>query len=129
MKGSQNTIFGELEESMAKLEESRRKIINLKIPKDGVSGMQVSIPIPIHVPVLVLVPNAVNGTMSPEMHSDMSKRLCELKGSVEEIKVVTEDCFSELQDVQEDDLILSKQFHDLHVAKHSFFPYRSKYGL
>ncbi|XP_073131016.1 E3 ubiquitin-protein ligase BRE1-like 2 isoform X3 [Henckelia pumila] len=113
MKGSQNTIFGELEESMAKLEESRRKIINLKIQKDGVFGMQVSILIPIPVPVLIPVPNAINGTMSPKMHSDMSKRLCQLKGSVEEIKVVTEDCFSELQDVQEDDLILSKQFHDL----------------
>ncbi|XP_073272668.1 E3 ubiquitin-protein ligase BRE1-like 2 isoform X2 [Primulina huaijiensis] len=104
-------LAGELEESMAELEESRRKLINLKMQKDGVSGMQVPIPVP--VPVPVPVPNAVNGTMSPEKHSDMSKRLRELKESVEEIKVVAEDRISELQDAQEDNLILSKQLQDL----------------
>lgn len=72
---------GELEESMAELEESRRKLINLKMQKDGVSSMQVPIPVP------VIVPNAVNGTVSPEKPADRSKRLRELKESIEEIKV------------------------------------------
>ncbi|KZV21074.1 hypothetical protein F511_37025 [Dorcoceras hygrometricum] len=106
-------LAGELEESMAELEESRRKLINLKMQKDGASGMQVPIPISIQVPVPVPIPNAVNGKMSPEKHSDMSKRLRKLKESIEEIKVVAEDRLSELQDAQEDNLILSKQLQDL----------------
>ncbi|KAL0436140.1 UNVERIFIED_CONTAM: E3 ubiquitin-protein ligase BRE1-like 2 [Sesamum radiatum] len=97
----------ELEESMAELEESRRKLINLKMQKDGVSGMQVPIPIP------VIVPNAVNGSVSPEKPADRSKRLRELKESIEDIKVLAEDRLSELQDAQEDNLILSKQLQDL----------------
>lgn len=72
---------GELEESMAELEESRRKLINMKMQKDGVSGMHIPIPIP------VIVPNVVNGTLSPEKPVDRSKRLRELKESIEEIKV------------------------------------------
>ncbi|KAI3450877.1 hypothetical protein Pfo_007542 [Paulownia fortunei] len=100
-------LAGELEESMAELEESRRKLINLKMQKDGVSGMQVPIPIP------VIVPNAVNGTVSPEKPADRSKRLRELKESIEEIKVLAEDRLSELQDAREDNLILSKQLQHL----------------
>lgn len=97
-------IAGELEESMAELEENRRKLINLKMQKDGVSGMQVPIPVPVPVSVPVPVPNAVNGTMSPEKHSDMSKRLRELKESVEEIKVLFFDFF----------------YHFLHLSSHIF---------
>lgn len=67
---------------MAELEESRRKLINLKMQKDGVSGMHVPIPVP------VIVPNITNGTVSPEKPSDRSKRLRELKESIEEIKVL-----------------------------------------
>ncbi|KAL6555017.1 hypothetical protein OROGR_006275 [Orobanche gracilis] len=52
-------LAGELEESMAKLEDSRRKLVNLRMQKDGVSGMRV--PIPVH----VIVPT-VNGSVSPE---------------------------------------------------------------
>ncbi|KAL0389841.1 UNVERIFIED_CONTAM: E3 ubiquitin-protein ligase BRE1-like 2 [Sesamum calycinum] len=100
-------LAGELEESMAELEESRRKLINLKMQKDGISGMQVPIPIP------VIVPNAVNGSVSPEKPADRSKRLRELKESIEDIKVLAEDRLSELQDAQEDNLILSKQLQDL----------------
>ncbi|PIN10960.1 E3 ubiquitin ligase involved in syntaxin degradation [Handroanthus impetiginosus] len=100
-------LSGELEESVAELEESRRKLINLKMQKDGISGMHVPIPIP------VIVPNAVNGTVSPEKSADRSKRLRELKDSIEEIKVLAEDRLSELQDAQEDNRILSKQLQDL----------------
>ncbi|KAL0417445.1 UNVERIFIED_CONTAM: E3 ubiquitin-protein ligase BRE1-like 2 [Sesamum radiatum] len=105
-------LAGELEESMAELEESRRKLINLKMQKDGVSGMQVPIPIP------VIVPNAVNGSVSPEKPADRSKRLRELKESIEDIKVLAEDRLSELQDAQEDNLILSKQLQDLQLKLH-----------
>ncbi|KAK4482945.1 hypothetical protein RD792_010118 [Penstemon davidsonii] len=105
-------LAGELEESMAELEESRRKLINLKMQKVGVSGMQVPIPVP------VIVPNVENGTVSPEKPADRSKRVRELKESIEEIKlntmqVLAEDRFSELQDAREDNLTLSKQLQDL----------------
>lgn len=66
---------------MAELEESRRKLISLKMQKDGVSGMHVPIPIP------VIIPNFVNGNVSPEKPADRSKLLRELKESIEEIKV------------------------------------------
>lgn len=66
---------------MGELEESRRKLISLKMQKDGISGMHVPIPVP------VIVPNLVNGTVSPERPADRSKRLRELKDSIEEIKV------------------------------------------
>lgn len=72
---------GELEENMGELEDSRRKLISLKMQKDGISGMHVPIPVP------VIVPNLVNGTVSPEKPADRSKRLRELKESIEEIKV------------------------------------------
>ncbi|KAL7116262.1 hypothetical protein ACP275_04G231700 [Erythranthe tilingii] len=100
-------LAGELEESMAELEESRRKLINLKMQKDGVSSMQVPIPIP------VIVPNAANGNASPEKPADRSKRLRELKESIEEIKVLAEDRLSELRDAREDNLILSNQLQHL----------------
>lgn len=70
---------GELEENMADLEESRRKLINLKMQKDGASGVQVPIPVP--------VLGVENGTVSPEKTSDRSKRLREAKESIEEVKV------------------------------------------
>ncbi|KAK4440456.1 E3 ubiquitin-protein ligase BRE1-like 2 [Sesamum alatum] len=114
-------LAGELEESMAELEESRRKLINLKMQKDGVAGMQVPIPIP------VVVPNAVNGSISPEKPADRSKRLRELKESIEEIKVLAEDRLSELQDAQEDNLILSKQLQDLqNEMKEDKYVYQSR---
>lgn len=98
-------LAGELEESMADLEESRRKLINLKMQKDGASGVQVPIPVP--------VLGVENGTMSPEKPSDRSKRLREAKESIEEVKVLAEDRLSELQEAQEDNMILLKQVQDL----------------
>ncbi|KAG6433183.1 hypothetical protein SASPL_104791 [Salvia splendens] len=100
-------IAGELEESMGELEESRRKLISLKMQKDGISGMHVPIPVP------VIVPNLVNGTVSPERPADRSKRLRELKDSIEEIKVLAQDRLSELEDARDDNLILSKQLQHL----------------
>ncbi|KAK6141297.1 hypothetical protein DH2020_024966 [Rehmannia glutinosa] len=99
-------LAGELEESMAELEESRRKLVNLRMQKDGVSGMRVPIPIPVIVPTM-------NGTVSPEKPADRSKRLKELKESIEEMKVLAEDRLSELRDAREDNLILSKQLEHL----------------
>ncbi|GFP96126.1 E3 ubiquitin-protein ligase bre1-like 2 [Phtheirospermum japonicum] len=99
-------LAGELEESIAELEESRRKLVNLRMQKDGVSGMRVPIPVPVIVPT-------VNGNVSPEKPADRSKRLRELNKSMEEIKVRAEDRLSELQDAREDNLILSKQLEHL----------------
>lgn len=66
---------GELEESMAELEESRRKLINLKIEKHGFSR--------IHGSVL----NVVNGDYSPNKPVEKTRGLQELKISIEEAKV------------------------------------------
>lgn len=99
-------LAGELEESLAELEESRRKLINLKMQKDGVSGIHVPIPIP------VIVPNLVNGNVSPEKPADRSKRLRELKESIEAAKLLAEDRLSEIQDAQEDNEVLAKQLQD-----------------
>ncbi|KAK3010343.1 hypothetical protein RJ639_010945 [Escallonia herrerae] len=94
-------LTGELEESMAELEESRRKLVNLKMQKDVVSGVQI--------PVL----GAVNGSLSPEKPADKTLGLRQLKDSIEETKILAADRLSELQDAQEDKLILSKQLQDL----------------
>ncbi|KAL6506562.1 hypothetical protein OROGR_024743 [Orobanche gracilis] len=99
-------LAGELEESMAELEESRRKLVNLRMQKDGVSGMRVPIPVPVIVPT-------VNGSVSPEKTADKSKRLRELKEFIEEIKILAEDRLTELRDAREDNLILSKQLEHL----------------
>lgn len=69
------TFSGELEESMAELEESRRKLVNLKMQKDGPSAVHTAVPV---------VPN---GTVSPEKPADRTKRLRELRDSIEETKV------------------------------------------
>ncbi|KAB1227898.1 E3 ubiquitin-protein ligase BRE1-like 2 [Morella rubra] len=65
---------GELDESMAELEESRRKLVNLQMQKDVVSA----IPVPTHA--------TANGNLSPEKPSDRTMGLRELKDSVDEAK-------------------------------------------
>lgn len=92
-------LTGEVEESMAELEISRRKLVNLKMQKGGPSGVNSSV--------------AVNGSVSPEKAVDKSKRLREVRSSIEETKVLAEDRLSELQDAQEDNQILLKQLQDL----------------
>nr|DAD42139.1 TPA_asm: hypothetical protein HUJ06_000369 [Nelumbo nucifera] len=91
-------LAGELEESMAELEESRRRLVNLKMQKGGASAMHVS------------VSNAVNGSMSPEKPAaDRNLGLRELKDSIDEAKILAASRLSELQEAQEDNQILSKQ--------------------
>ncbi|GMQ00623.1 hypothetical protein CsSME_00047628 [Camellia sinensis var. sinensis] len=94
-------LAGELEESVAELEESRRKLVNLKMQKDVASG--------VHTPVV----GAVNGSLSPEKTTEKTIHLRELKDSIEETKILAADRLSELQDAQEDNLTLSKQLQDL----------------
>lgn len=67
--------LGELEESMTELEESRRKLVNLKMQKDGAAD--------VHISVL----SAVNGVSSPDKSADRTMGFRELKESVEEAKV------------------------------------------
>lgn len=68
---------GEVEESMAELEESRRKLVNLRMQK----GVAPSVQTPVSV-------GAVNGNLSPEKPADRSMGLRELKDSIEETKVL-----------------------------------------
>ncbi|CAL2257900.1 unnamed protein product [Prunus armeniaca] len=51
-------ITGELDDSMTELEESRRKLVNLKMQKEVASGMH------------NLTSGAVNGTLSPEKSTE-----------------------------------------------------------
>ncbi|KAJ8642076.1 hypothetical protein MRB53_018770 [Persea americana] len=60
---------------MTELEESRRKLVNLKMQKDGVAD--------VHISVL----SAVNGVSSPDKSADRTMGFRELKESVEEAKV------------------------------------------
>ncbi|KAK7372587.1 hypothetical protein VNO80_05972 [Phaseolus coccineus] len=94
-------LAGELDEIVAELEESRRKLVNLEMQKDTAIGMS--------------SPNAdaVNGNLSPENIADRTMGLRELKDSIEEAKIVDADRFSELQEAQEDNQTLTKQFQDL----------------
>ncbi|XP_012093331.1 E3 ubiquitin-protein ligase BRE1-like 2 isoform X2 [Jatropha curcas] len=94
-------LAGELEEFMAELEESRRKLVNLKMQKDAAAG--------VHTPA----PSVVNGSMSPEKPAERSKGLRELKDSIEEMKVLAADRLSELQDAQEENQILLKELEDI----------------
>ncbi|GLT39461.1 hypothetical protein SLA2020_136500 [Shorea laevis] len=93
-------IEGELEEVVAELEESRRKLVNLKMQKDIASCMHVTSPV------------AVNGSLSPEPE-DKGMGLRELKDSIEEAEIVAADRLSELQEAREQNLMYSKQLVDL----------------
>ncbi|CAI0420311.1 unnamed protein product [Linum tenue] len=105
-------LAGELEECMAELEDSRRKLINLEMQKDTDAE--------IHGPI----PSAANGSLSPEKSSDRSKGLRELRDSIEEIKLLAAARLSELQDAQEENQILSKDLevlqNDLKDDKHIY---------
>ena len=72
---------------MAELEESRRKLVSLKMQKNIASGMHASTPV------------AANGSLSPEKPADMTMGLREIKDSIEETKVliyITEFSFTSL---------------------------------
>ncbi|XP_056175933.1 E3 ubiquitin-protein ligase BRE1-like 2 isoform X1 [Syzygium oleosum] len=94
-------LEGELEESMAVLEESRRKLINLRMQMDVASGA--------HIPAA----GSVHGNSSPEKPGDKMLCLRELKDSIEEKKILAADRLSELQDAQEYNATLSKQLQDV----------------
>lgn len=61
---------------MTELEDSRRKLVTLKMQKDVACGGKETIS------------SAVNGSMSPEKHTDRTKGVRELKESIEEAKVL-----------------------------------------
>jgi hypothetical protein len=67
---------GELEETMAELEESRRKLVILQLQRHGGSLMNMS------------GPNAVNGAVSADKSSDRNMGWGDLKDAVEEAKVL-----------------------------------------
>ncbi|KAI5596326.1 hypothetical protein BDE02_03G199200 [Populus trichocarpa] len=81
---------------MVELEESRRKLVNLKMQRDAAVGM--------HTPA----PSAVNGNLSPEKTTDRSKRFWELRDSLDEMKILAADRLSELENQT-----LSKELEDL----------------
>ncbi|KAJ9555206.1 hypothetical protein OSB04_009820 [Centaurea solstitialis] len=108
-------IAGDLEDSMAELEESRRKLVNLKMQKDRLSGVQPPVPF------------AVNGSISTENTVDKTMGLRDLKDSIEEAKILASDRLSELQEAQEDNSTLSKQLQDLqNELKDSKYIYTSR---
>ncbi|KAL5563481.1 hypothetical protein UlMin_033228 [Ulmus minor] len=94
-------LQGELDDSMAEVEECRRKLINLQMQKDVASGM--------HIPTS----GSVNGNMSPEKSPERTISLRDLKNSIEETKALATNRFSELNDAQAENLSLSKQLEDL----------------
>lgn len=79
-------MIGELDESLGKLNEIRRKFVSLKMLKDAASG--------ISSPTL----GAVNGSSSPEKPAEKTARLRELKDLIEETKVFILAIFSDLPD-------------------------------
>lgn len=95
------SISGDLEERMAELEESRRKLINLKMQKDLASPIQAPAPV------------TANGSVSPDKPTEKAKHLRVLKDYVEEAKVLTDDRLSELQDARDDNSKLVKQLQEL----------------
>lgn len=90
----------ELEESMAELEESRRKLVILQLQKSGASAMIYS------------GFSAINGS-TPVKLADRSINLSQLKESIEEAKILASNRDFELQEAREDNLTLSKQLEDI----------------
>ncbi|KAJ4791635.1 E3 ubiquitin-protein ligase BRE1-like 2 [Rhynchospora pubera] len=100
-------LRGDLEESMADLEESRRKLAVLQMKKHGTSVF--------NVPSVTCM---VNGNVLPDRSSDSnndnkSMGWKELKEAVDEAKALATNRLFELHEAQEDNLILSKQLEDL----------------
>ncbi|KAG9155694.1 hypothetical protein Leryth_003973 [Lithospermum erythrorhizon] len=95
------SISGDLEESMAELEESRRKLIALKMQKDLAAPIQSPAPV------------TANGSVSPDKPAEKTEHFSVLKDYVEEAKVLADDRLSELQDAQDDNSVLVKQLQEL----------------
>ncbi|VAH84672.1 unnamed protein product [Triticum turgidum subsp. durum] len=94
-------LSGELEETMAELEESRRKMVILQLQRHGGSLMNMS------------GPNDVNSAVLADKSSDKNMGWGDLKDAVEEAKTLAGDRLFELHETQEDNFILSKQLEDL----------------
>uniref|UniRef100_J3N3Z7 E3 ubiquitin protein ligase n=2 Tax=Oryza brachyantha TaxID=4533 RepID=J3N3Z7_ORYBR len=94
-------LSDELEESMADLEESRRKLAILQLQRDGASVMNIA------------APNGVNGSVSTDKSSDKGMGWRDLKDAVQEAKTLAANRLFELHETQEDNLILSKKLEDL----------------
>lgn len=69
------SVTDELDESMAELEECRRKLVSLMMQKDVAVAM--------HAPTS----GVVNGNLSPEKPAERTIGFRELKDSIEETKV------------------------------------------
>lgn len=94
-------LSDELDETMAELEECRRKLVSLMMQKD--------VTIATHAPTM----GAVNGSLSPENPTERTIGFRELKDSIEETKMLAADRLSELQDAWEDNVTLSNQLQEL----------------
>ncbi|XP_051192611.1 E3 ubiquitin-protein ligase BRE1-like 2 isoform X3 [Lolium perenne] len=93
-------LSGELEETMAELEESRRKLVIQQLQRHGGLLMNGS------------GSNGVNG-LSTDKSSDKSMGWGDLKDAVDEAKTLAANRLFELHETQEDNLILSRQLEDL----------------
>ncbi|CAM0953283.1 unnamed protein product [Alopecurus aequalis] len=96
-------LSGELEETIAELEESRRKLVIQQLQRHGGSLMNIS------------GSNGVNGTLSTDKSLDKSMGWGDLKDAVDEAKTLAANRLFELHETQEDNLILSRQLEDLQV--------------
>lgn len=94
-------LSGELEETMAELDESRRKLVIQQLQRHGGSLMNIS------------GSNGVNGSLSTDKSSDKSMGWGDLKDAVDEAKTLAANRLFELHETQEDNLILSRQLEDL----------------
>lgn len=112
-------LAGEVEESMAELEESRRKLINLKMQKDGAFA--------VHIPVL----SDLNGGISPDKPTDRTGGFRQVKESVEEAKMLAAARLSELEEAHEENLILSEQMKKLQneLEDEKYVPSSKPYSL
>ncbi|XP_078155024.1 histone mono-ubiquitination 2 isoform X2 [Carex rostrata] len=100
-------LRGCLEESMADLEESRRKLAVLQMKKHGTSVFNVP-------SVTSMVNgNALPGKVSGNDNNNKSMDWKELEEAVDEAKTLATNRLFELHEAQEDNLILSKQLEDL----------------
>jgi E3 ubiquitin-protein ligase BRE1 len=93
-------LSGDLEESIAELEESQRRSVVLQLQRHG-SLMDAS------------AANTMNGGVSTDKSSDKSMSWQDLKDAVEEAKTLASNRLFELHETQEDNLILSKELGDL----------------
>eukprot|EP00252_Welwitschia_mirabilis_P000264 TRINITY_DN10287_c0_g1_i1.p1 TRINITY_DN10287_c0_g1~~TRINITY_DN10287_c0_g1_i1.p1 ORF type:complete len:879 (+),score=230.01 TRINITY_DN10287_c0_g1_i1:295-2931(+) len=94
-------LTGDLEETMAELEESRRKLSSLKTQKDAIPG--VSIPV-LH--------SGIKHDIGEKL-GDRNRELRDIEGMLEATKALAESRLSELQEAHEEKLNILKQLEHL----------------